>query len=168
MSFVRACFQFLTTLTFRALHGNHIVSTPFQTIVEEDKNKTFQTIVTHVSFHTLTYHGTHYPPPPPPRKPRPIQELIPRRTTKGKTNYYYGRRKDNSQTFCRPPGYLCRTLECPVLLWHLGGTCGLSVVSKTALTMSGTLGHHPRRGFVGLPCLATEPTKTHRSPEVWK
>ena len=30
---------FSSTLTFRALHGNHIVSTPFQTIVEEDKHK---------------------------------------------------------------------------------------------------------------------------------
>ena len=38
--------NFLTTLTFRALHANHIVSTPFQTIVEE----------------TLTFHQTHYPP----------------------------------------------------------------------------------------------------------
>ena len=37
LPFTRACF--LTTLTFRALHGNHIVSTPFQTIVEDDKHK---------------------------------------------------------------------------------------------------------------------------------
>ena len=35
--FTRACFEFLTTLTFR-LHGNHIVSTPFQTIVKNEKN----------------------------------------------------------------------------------------------------------------------------------
>ena len=37
--FVRACVGFLTALSFRALHGNHIMSTPFQTIVEEDKQK---------------------------------------------------------------------------------------------------------------------------------
>ena len=53
-------FEFLTILTFRALRGNHIVSTPFQTIVEENKNKK-QKIVTHVSVHTLTFHETHYP-----------------------------------------------------------------------------------------------------------
>ena len=39
LPFVRACFEFLTTLTFRALHGNRNVSTPFQTIVEEDNSK---------------------------------------------------------------------------------------------------------------------------------
>ena len=39
LSFTRACFEFLTTLTFRALHGDHIASTPLQTIVEEDKHK---------------------------------------------------------------------------------------------------------------------------------
>ena len=61
LSFVQACFEFLTTLTFRALHENHIMSTPFQTIVEENKQK----IVTHVSVHTLTFHETRYPPPPP-------------------------------------------------------------------------------------------------------
>ena len=44
-------------LTFRALHGNHIVSTPFQNVVEEDTQK----IITHVSVHTLTFHETHYP-----------------------------------------------------------------------------------------------------------
>ena len=60
LSFVCACFEFLTTLTFRALHGNRIMSTLFQTIVEEDKQK----IVAHVSVHTLTFHETHYLPPP--------------------------------------------------------------------------------------------------------
>ena len=39
LSVTRACFEFVTTLTFRALHGNHTVSTPFQTIVEEEKHK---------------------------------------------------------------------------------------------------------------------------------
>ena len=33
LSFTRACFELLTTLTFRALHGDHVVSTPFQTVV---------------------------------------------------------------------------------------------------------------------------------------
>ena len=33
LSFTRACLEFLTTLTFRALHSNHIVSTPFETTV---------------------------------------------------------------------------------------------------------------------------------------
>ena len=57
--------NFSPLLTFRALHGNHIVSTPFQTIVEEDKHKKHKKIVTHVSVHTLTFHETHYPPAPP-------------------------------------------------------------------------------------------------------
>ena len=46
LSFVRACFEFLTILTFRALHEDHIVSSPFQTMVEEDKHK-------HKKRHTL-------------------------------------------------------------------------------------------------------------------
>ena len=33
--FTRVCLEFLTTLTFRALHGNHIVSIPFESIVKE-------------------------------------------------------------------------------------------------------------------------------------
>ena len=40
LSFVRACFEFLTTFTFRALHGNHIVSTPFETLVKKTKQNT--------------------------------------------------------------------------------------------------------------------------------
>ena len=41
--FTRACscLEFLTTLTFRALHGNHIVSIPFQTIVKKSDLKDF-------------------------------------------------------------------------------------------------------------------------------
>ena len=58
-------------LTFRALHGSPIVSTPFQTIVEEDTRN----IVTHVSVHTLTFHETHYPLSPP-GTPNKIQYLI--------------------------------------------------------------------------------------------
>ena len=37
LSFVRACLEFLTTLTFRALYENHIVSVPFETIVKNTK-----------------------------------------------------------------------------------------------------------------------------------
>ena len=60
-------------LTFRALHGNHIVSTPFQTVVEEDTQKT----ITHVSVHILTFHETHYPLSPP-GNPNHNSVLIPR------------------------------------------------------------------------------------------
>ena len=96
------------------------MSTPFETIVEEDTQK----IVTHVSVHTLIFHETHYPLFPP-GNPNTIQYLIPgrttnvellkqvknwqspsrdpwsnclinsRETTKGQTNYYSGRQKDN-------------------------------------------------------------------------
>ena len=55
---------------------NHIVSTPFQTIVEEDTQK----IVTHVSVQSRTFHETHYPLPPP-GNPNTIQYLIPGRAT---------------------------------------------------------------------------------------
>ena len=64
-------------LTFRALHGNHTVSTPFQTIVEEDTQK----IVTLMSVQTLTFHETHCTPPFPPGNPNTIQYLIPVRAT---------------------------------------------------------------------------------------
>ena len=40
LPFISACLQFLTTLTFRALHCNHIVSIPFETIVEKKTKKT--------------------------------------------------------------------------------------------------------------------------------
>ena len=123
---------FWTTLTFRALHGDRIVSTPRETFVEEDKHKTTQKIVTHVSVHTLTFHETHYPLPPR-GNPNAIQYLIPgratnvellkqvknwqspsrerwsnsltnsRETTKGQTNYYSGRQEDNSKTTCHIP-----------------------------------------------------------------
>ena len=33
-------FEFLTTLTFRALHGDRIVSTPFETVVNKKKQDT--------------------------------------------------------------------------------------------------------------------------------
>ena len=92
-------------MTFRALHGNHIVSTPFQTIVEEDKHKK-QKIVTHVSVHTLTFHETHYPPPPPPRNPWTIQQVIPGRATKSQTNSCSGRRQGNSKTICGRLGWV--------------------------------------------------------------
>ena len=101
------------------------MSTPFQTIVEEDTQK----IVTHVSVHTLTFHETHDPLPPP-GNPNTIQYLIPgratnvellihvknwqsplrdswsnclinsRETTKGQTDYHSGRQEDNSKTIC--------------------------------------------------------------------
>ena len=38
LSLVRACFEFLTTSTFRALHGNRTVSTPFETIVKRKED----------------------------------------------------------------------------------------------------------------------------------
>ena len=113
--------------------GDRIVSTPFETIVEEDKHKTAQKIVTHVSIHTLTFHETHYPLTPPGNLTT-IQYIIPgkatnvellkqvencqspsrdpwsnclinsRETTKGQTDYYSGRRKDNSNTICGRAG----------------------------------------------------------------
>ena len=58
LSFTHACSQFLATFTFRALHGKHIVSTPFRNIVEEDNEKK----VTNMSVLTLTFHEKHYPP----------------------------------------------------------------------------------------------------------
>ena len=111
-------------LTFRALHGNHSVSTQFQTIVEEDTKK----IVTHVSVHAPTFHETHYPLLP--KNPNTIQHVIPGRatnvelpkqmenwqspsrdprsncpinsweSTKSQTNYYSSQQKDNSKTIC--------------------------------------------------------------------
>ena len=50
--------------------------------MEEDKHKTTQKIVTHVSVHTLTFHDTHYPLLPP-GNPNTIQYLIPGRVTNG-------------------------------------------------------------------------------------
>ena len=37
LPFVRACSEFLTTLTFGALHKNHIVSTTFEDIAKKHK-----------------------------------------------------------------------------------------------------------------------------------
>ena len=53
LSFVRACFEFLTTLTFRALHRNRTVSTPFEIIVKKKKQdtKTAKTRRPHVHPH---------------------------------------------------------------------------------------------------------------------
>ena len=39
--FTRVCLEFLTNLTFRALHGNHIVSIPFESIVKKSDLKDF-------------------------------------------------------------------------------------------------------------------------------
>ena len=82
----------LTTLTFTALHGNRIVSTPFQTIVEEDTQK----IATNVSVHTLTFHETYYPLHPPGHSNK-IQYLIPVNDKKGQTHYFW---KTKSKTLC--------------------------------------------------------------------
>ena len=111
--------------------GNHIVSTPFQ-IVEDDEHKKHKKSSPHVSVHTLIFHETHYPLSPP-GNPNTIQYLIPgrttnvellkqmknwqrpsqdpwshclinsRETTKCQTNYYSGRQKDNSHTFILLP-----------------------------------------------------------------
>ena len=39
--FTRVCLEFLTTLTFKALRGNHIVSIPFETIVKKKRPERF-------------------------------------------------------------------------------------------------------------------------------
>ena len=45
----------------------------------------------------------------PPETHGQFSNLIPARTTKGETNYYSGRRKDNSKTICGRRGYLTST-----------------------------------------------------------
>ena len=40
--FTSVCLEFLTTLTFRALHGNHIVSIPFESIVKKKRPERFR------------------------------------------------------------------------------------------------------------------------------
>ena len=53
--FTRVCLEFLTTLTFRALHGNHIVSIPFETIVKKKRPERFR--------HQMSSPDIHPPPP---------------------------------------------------------------------------------------------------------
>ena len=62
LSFVRACFDFLTTLTFRALHGSRILSTPFETIMKKKKNKTQRRrkLVAHMPTDVRTFHDGLY------------------------------------------------------------------------------------------------------------
>ena len=132
----------------------HIVSTPFQTIVEEDKHKTTQKNVTHVSVHTLTFHETHHLPPgntntiqylisgratnvellkqvknwqSPSRDPWSNCLINSRETTKGQTNCYSGREKDNSKTICGHREYVknrAQRSEDSILLRHMDDVVG--------------------------------------------
>ena len=120
----------LTTLTFRALHGNHIVSTPLKQSWKKIHKKSSPTCSSTPwpSMKQITLSLL-------PAIPNTIQYLIPgtttyvellkqvriwqspsrdpwsnclinsRETTKGQTNYYSGRQKDNSKTICFRAGY---------------------------------------------------------------
>ena len=127
LPFTRACFEFLTTLTFRALHGNHIVSIPFETIV---KKKTQRDVEDYVlkwadqacvylpsTRNMLFFHSLFSNPWflrfslffVQPGNPNTIQQLIPGRTT----NVEFLKQVKNWQSPSRDPWSICKLIVIP-------------------------------------------------------
>ena len=118
LSFVRASFVFLTTLTIRALHKSPILSTPLETTVKKKKQ---DTVVAHMPTHTLTFHDNHYSSHHcfslffvSPRSPRTIQKLIPGRTTTVKQNNIPAGKTTNQRLFADDASFVGNRLcdEC--------------------------------------------------------